>query len=91
VRYRIGDRVSTTKKRSSGHTRLPAYLQQKPGTVVRWIGSFPLPDENAVNPKAARSSDLYTVAFRASDIFEGGPANDRIYADLFDDYLRPLG
>lgn len=85
--FEIGARIKTRAKRRDGHTRLPGYLERKPGVVHAAIGTYPLPDENARDPVHARSSRLYTVEFRASDIWGEG-ADGRIYADLFEDYLE---
>lgn len=84
----VGTHVWTSSARRRGHNRLPRYLRAKPGTVVRTVGAFALPDENVGDAKTGRRCMLYTVAFAARDLF-GDVADDAtIYADLFEPYLR---
>lgn len=82
-----GTAVRTRDQRHGGHTRLPRYLQNAHGVIVQLLGSFPLPDDVVENPKNARKSRLYTVAFPSSSIFEGDDAGT-ICADLFEEYLE---
>ena len=86
---RDGTRILTREQRAGGHTRLPFYLQKKPGVVAAFLGTFPLPDENARDSKTARKSRLYTVTFDAADVF-GQAARGRICADLFEDYFEAV-
>lgn len=86
--FAVGQRVRTKAQRRAGHTRLPGYLQKRRGTIVRALGSFPLADERAVTPETARSSELYTVCFEASEVWPDGGWSGSICADLFEDYLE---
>lgn len=85
--FEVGARIRTRPQSRNGHTRLPRYLEQKPGIVRMFLGEYLLPDENARNPTLAPHSRLYTVEFDGRDIWgEGGEG--RIYADLFEEYLE---
>ncbi|MGB6985628.1 MAG: SH3-like domain-containing protein [Candidatus Aquilonibacter sp.] len=90
MRFEPGSRVQTRGQRPQGHTRLPRYLEMRPGTVVRRIGEFPLSDEWAERKVDARKDVLYTVEFKARDVW-GFEARDGdvILADLFETYLEP--
>ena len=90
TRFEAGTRVRTRAQRSSGHTRLPAYLQEKPGVIVASLGAFPLADDRADALPQPRSSELYTVEFDASDVWKDSRFTGRILADLFDEYLEPM-
>lgn len=85
--FDAGTRVRTRIQVSSGHTRLPSYLQCRSGVVVRALGEFPLPDERARDPEHPRLSELYTVQFDARDVWER-PDEGTICADLFEEYLE---
>jgi hypothetical protein len=63
-------------------------LQCKPGTIVRALGAFPLADDRAENPRHAKLSALYTVEFRAQELW-GDSSASTIHADLFEEYLEP--
>ena len=53
------------------------------------LGAYPLADENAVDPRRARLSPLYTVEFKASDVWNDPKSSGVIRADLFEEYLEP--
>ncbi|HEV3155231.1 MAG TPA: SH3-like domain-containing protein [Candidatus Baltobacteraceae bacterium] len=80
--------MQTRKKQTRDHTRLPAYLQQKPGIVRECLGAFPFPDQNAVDPNRADAVNLYTVEFSARDVWDSS-GTGTILADLFEPYLEP--
>jgi hypothetical protein len=77
--FEVGERVRTRGK-SSGHTRLPHYLEQRSGRVVRVLGRFRFADEAAVRGFEAVEQSLFTVEFDA-----GGHS---VCADLFESYLE---
>lgn len=83
-----GDVVRTLQKKRPGHTRLPAYLQGKNGTVVSALGEYALPDSVSRGLRSEPRSNLYTVRFAAREVWETATA-DAIYADLFEEYLEP--
>ncbi|WP_299292392.1 nitrile hydratase subunit beta [uncultured Tateyamaria sp.] len=70
-----------------GHTRLPAYLAGRTGTIVRHHGTHILPDSNA-HGQGEAPEPLYAVAFRATDLW-AHPENsgDEVIADLWQSYL----
>lgn len=82
-----GDVVRTLQRKRPGHTRLPAYLQGKHGTVVSALGEYALPDAVSVGDRSKPRSRLYTVRFAAGEVWETASA-DAIYADLFEEYLE---
>ena len=86
--FEAGQRVRTKPQNPAGHTRLPGYLQQRRGTIVRALGRFPLADERAVTPATARSSALYTVRFEAEEVWPDAAWRGSICADLFEEYLE---
>lgn len=80
-----GDRVRTAALGHSGHTRLPAYARNATGTVLAHRGTHPLPDAEARGED--RAEPLYTVVFRAADLFPEVTSNDEITLDLWESYL----
>lgn len=46
-RFKPGDRVRTIGDHARGHTRLPGYARDKPGTIVTRHGAHVFPDANA--------------------------------------------
>jgi len=89
--FHVGDEVRTREPRGTGHTRLPAYLAKKRGTVERVSGDYFLPDARAAGVRPAPKEKLYTVVFDGSEVWGGaeGPALT-VSADLFESYLEKV-
>jgi nitrile hydratase subunit beta len=88
-RFKAGDRVVARDINPVGHTRLPRYVRGREGVVDRDHGVFVFPDTNALF-QGEKPQHVYSVRFAARELW--GPdaaANDAIYVDCFDDYLRP--
>jgi hypothetical protein len=86
VTLRVGDRVRTTGRNPSGHTRLPRYLRAKSGLIEAVHECFPLADERAAGRE--RIERLYTVAFRADDVWDSDAEHASIiHAELWESYL----
>lgn len=86
-RFKVGDRVVARNIHPVGHTRLPRYVRGRPGVIDRDHGVFIFPDTYAYGPDK-KPQHVYSVRFTARELW--GPTaspNDRVYADLWDDYL----
>jgi nitrile hydratase len=75
----------------SGHTRAPRYVRGRRGTIHLDHGVFPFPDTRALG-LGPKPQHCYSVMFSASELW-GTRANprDRVYVDLWDDYLEAIG
>ncbi len=90
-RFAIGDRVRARNINPSGHTRLPRYIRGHIGTVARLHGTHVFPDTNA-HGEGENPQPLYSVGFDATELWGSeAPLNDRLYIDLWEDYLEPAG
>ena len=69
------------------HIRTPHYLRGRHGTVVRYLGSFPNPEDLAFARPAARLP-LYHVAFKAADIWPGAERPE-LLVEVFEPWLQP--
>lgn len=85
-RFAPGSRVRTAAQGHSGHTRLPAYARNAIGSVLAHRGAHPLPDAAALGEEKAEH--LYTVVFRATDLFPEIANEDEITLDLWESYLN---
>jgi nitrile hydratase len=88
-RFRPGDRVRIRNINPTTHTRLPAYVRGKLGTVEQDYGVFVFPDTHA-HGKGEKPQHCYSVRFAARELW-GSEASDRdtLRVDLFDDYMDP--
>jgi hypothetical protein len=90
-RFAVGDVVHTRATNPDGHTRLPAYLCDRTGTIERVHGLVPLADDRARGASApnAEREALYTVLFQGSDVWRGhADGAHSVSADLWDSYLE---
>ncbi len=84
-----GDRVRARSWNESFHTRLPAYVMGKTGTVHAYRGNHLLPDAGAKGREEAQH--LYTIAFASADLWpEGLGKKDRVFVDLWESYLERI-
>jgi nitrile hydratase subunit beta len=88
-RFVPGQAVLARNIHPVGHTRLPRYARGRRGVVDRDHGVFEFPDSTAVGAGVKRQH-VYSVRFAARELWgPTAPAPDRIYIDLWDDYLDP--
>jgi len=88
--YRAGERVRVSGRSHEGHHRTPAYVKGKVGTVERAHGSFASPETRAYSADGLPARALYLVAFEQGDLWPDypGSAADRLYADVFEQWLE---
>ena len=86
AQYRVGDRVRTRAGRVAHHTRLPAYVADRVGTVERVHGAHVFPDTNA-HGEGEQPQWLYTVVFDAIDLWADAAPDQRVSVDAWEPYL----
>jgi nitrile hydratase beta subunit len=85
--FKVGDRVRARQDGISTHTRLPAYVRGRTGTIERVCGNHVLPDASAIGEE--RAEPLYTVMFDAGALWpEAKGRRERIHLDLWQSYLE---
>ena len=87
-RFQVGDRVIVKNEHPRSHTRCPRYFRGHRGQVQRDRGVWAFPD-TASYGLGDRPQHCYAVRFAATELW-GSRADpkDRVYADLFEDYLK---
>ncbi|MDA7727113.1 nitrile hydratase subunit beta [Pseudomonadales bacterium] len=86
-KFVIHAQIRTTHQSIPGHTRLPAYARGKTGTVIKHHGVWVFPDSNA-HGEGEQPQHLYTIAFRATDLWDDGEHGVQVSLDLFESYLH---
>lgn len=76
------------ERRGPVHLRTPHYLRGHEGTVVRYLGEFPNPEDLAFSRPAARLP-LYHVAFKPDGIWPGGAKAD-LLVEVYEPWLSPI-
>ena len=82
-----GDRVRAKDMRTGGHTRLPAYVRGRSGTVHALRPSALLPDTNA-HFAGENPQHVYTVEFDSTELWGPGAEAAKLRIDLFESYLE---
>ncbi|MDE2482903.1 MAG: nitrile hydratase subunit beta [bacterium] len=80
ARFALGACVRAQAAAREGHTRLPAYLRGRIGSIVALRGRYPLADERARGLRDARVEMVYAVQFSLGD--------HDVVADLWESYLE---
>jgi len=90
ARFAPGDAVRTTATVSPGHTRLPSYARDKPGTVVAIHGCHVLPDTNA-HAQGEQPQWLYAVEFPGHVLWgDTAEPGSSVLIDAWESYLGPI-
>lgn len=86
-RFSVGDAVIAKTSRTPGHTRLPAYAQNKHGVVAQLHSTEVLPDSTA-HDLGERPQHVYAVGFDASELWgPGAEAGVTVHVDMYECYL----
>ena len=88
---RPGQRVRVSDRAHEGHHRTPGYLKGKVGVVDQGHGAFTDPETRAYGSPGLPERALYHVAFAQDEVWPEyrGPSGDRVYVDVFEQWLEP--
>ncbi len=89
-RFAVGDTVRIALSHPPGHRRTPFYIRGKTGTIERYCGAFPNPEELAYGFDGEPRRHLYRVRFRQHDIWDryDGPERDTLDLEIFQHWLE---
>ena len=83
-----GDAVRVRGVRFGGHTRCPAYVRGRRGTVVRTGPDAPVPELEAHRQERVVEPTC-TVRFDLAELWGDGAEPGTVHVDLYDRYLEP--
>jgi hypothetical protein len=91
--FEPGDRVRVRAAEKPGHVRTPGYLRGKEGRIDSVLGTFRSPEDLAYGLSGEPERPLYKVEFLQTEVWGSyqGPASDRLYADLYEQWLEREG
>jgi nitrile hydratase beta subunit len=88
AQFRVGQAVRARNIHPLGHTRLPRYCRGRRGAIAIDHGVFIFPDTHAAG-QGQKPQHVYSVQFAARELWgPDAPERDRVYVDLWDDYLE---
>ncbi len=88
--FEPGDRVRVRTSEKPGHVRTPSYLRGRTGRIEAVLGEFRNPEDLAYGLSGTPERPLYKVSFRQADLWSTyeGPAEDHLYADVYEHWLQ---
>ena len=86
AQFQMGDVVRTVEFQPRSHTRLPRYARDKVGVIVAVNGVHVFPDKNAIGSDDPQW--MYTVEFKASEIWGPDSTASVICLNCWEPYLR---
>ncbi len=88
AKFALGERVRTLAHKATHHTRLPAYVQGKVGTIERIHGAHVFADTNA-HGLGEQPQWLYSVAFDAAQLWpDSKRPSHTVSVDAWEPYLQ---
>ncbi|MFJ2814927.1 SH3-like domain-containing protein [Streptomyces sp. NPDC087294] len=89
--YQVGDPVRVLAGDPPHHTRAPRYVRGHVGVVRGVQGACAVPDDEARRGRPVRVLVVYSVGFRARELWGGQArgARDEVVCDLWECYLEP--
>jgi hypothetical protein len=91
--YQTGARVRVKadwpETRGPCHIRTPCYVRGETGTVERYLGEFPNPEDLAFGRPASQKS-LYHVRFDQPALWRQGAAGDAVLIEIYDHWLEAV-
>lgn len=86
--FSIDAAVRAKRHGVAGHTRLPMYVRDHVGCILRHHGAHVFPDANAHGEKCFEH--LYTVRFTAAELWgKASPRQAAVFVNLWESYLEP--
>jgi nitrile hydratase len=87
--FAVGDRVRATSDAAAGHTRLPAYIRGRVGTVAALLPGQVLPD-TAAHFIGEDPQHVYSVEYDAHELWGEDSESFSLTVDLFEPYLEKV-
>lgn len=81
-------RLDWPEARGPAHIRTPHYLRGRQGTVTRYLGDFPNPEDLAFARPAAKLP-LYHVRFEQQPVWHNGVPGDELLVEIYGSWLEP--
>ena len=92
AKFMVGDIVNVSIRYPIGHYRVPMYMRGKQVKIVRVLGRYINPEEEAFGKNAGGKLWFYLISIRQKDLWSGylGDESDRLEIEVFEPWLEPL-
>ena len=90
AKYEVDQSIRVSNNCPPGHTRVPRYVRNRIGKIVKDVGVFQFADAVAAGYGSC-PQHCYTVEFEAVTLWgTGAESNECIYVDLWESHLEPV-
>lgn len=92
TRFKVGETVRVSRRKSVGHHRTPIYVRGKTAVITEIQGLFHNPSQLAYHYPGLPMMIWYKLRFRQTDLwprYKGDPG-DHLELDLQEDWLEPM-
>ena len=84
---RVRVKADWPETRGPCHIRTPHYVRGETGTVLRYLGTFPNPEDLAFARPAPRLP-LYHVQFDQPSLWRQGERGDKVVLEIYEHWLE---
>ena len=88
ARFEVGTKVRVSNLHRPTHTRMPAYIRQRTGYIVRIHGCHIFPDSHAIG-EGENPQWLYNVRFDNRELWGLDAHAGNVHVDCWEPYLEP--
>ena len=92
AKFTVGDIVNVSIRYPIGHYRVPMYMRGKQVKIVRVLGRYINPEEEAFGKNAGGKLWFYLISIRQKNLWPAylGDESDRLEIEVFEPWLEPL-
>ncbi len=90
AKFRVGNMVKVAVRYPIGHYRVPMYLRGKEVEIIRILGKYVNPEEEAFGKNAGNKVWSYMIAIRQKALWPNylGNDEDRLEIEVFEPWLE---
>ncbi len=92
AKFEVGNIVNVSVRYPIGHYRVPMYLRGKQVTIIRVLGLYVNPEEEAFGRNAGSKIWCYMISILQQELWTAyqGDENDRLEVEIFEPWLENL-
>lgn len=92
AKFKIGDKASVSVRYPIGHYRVPMYLRGKEVEIIRVLGRYINPEEEAFGRNAGSKLWCYLISILQNKLWPNyeGDENDRLEVEVFEPWLETI-
>jgi nitrile hydratase subunit beta len=90
--YKIGDLVHVSVRFPVGHYRVPMYMRGKQVEIIRILGLYVNPEEEAFGRNAGNKMWCYMIRIPQNKLWSGyaGDEGDTLEVEIFESWLEEI-